>query len=62
MFSMNEAAELAKIAVEFVAVGNPEPVADTTVLFKNADGTFSVTDNARRSGLQDRRRSYPNHH
>ena len=45
MFSMNEATELAKIAVEFVAVGNPEPVADTTVLFKNADGTFSVTDN-----------------
>lgn len=45
MFNMNNATELAKAAVESVTVGNPEPVADTTVLFKNADGTFSVTDN-----------------
>lgn len=41
----SKATDLAKAAVETVTVGNPEPVADTTVLFLNADGTYSVTDN-----------------
>lgn len=41
----SKATELAKAAVATVTVGNPEPVADTTVLFLNADGTYSVTDN-----------------
>jgi hypothetical protein len=47
MMNMNttEATKLAQAAVETVTVGNPEPVADTTVLFLNADGTYSVTDN-----------------
>jgi len=41
----NEAAQLAKEALKTVGVGDPSPVADTTVLFKNEDGSFSVTDN-----------------
>lgn len=45
MLDLNKATELAKAAIETVTVGNPETVADTTVVFKNADGTFSVTDN-----------------
>ena len=40
-----DATKLAKAAIESVTVGNPESVADTTVLFLNADGTYSVTDN-----------------
>lgn len=40
-----QARELAVAAIEVVTVGEPESVADTTVLFKNADGTFSVCDN-----------------
>ena len=40
-----EATKLAQDAVSTVTVGNPEPVADTTVIFLNADGTYSVTDN-----------------
>lgn len=41
----NEATKLASDAVDVVTVGNPEPVADTTVLWLNDDGTYSVTDN-----------------
>lgn len=36
---------LADNAIEVVTVGNPEPVADTTVLVLNTDGTYSVCDN-----------------
>ena len=40
-----EAKQLASDALKTVAVGEPEAVADTTVLFLNADGTYSVCDN-----------------
>ena len=40
-----EAERLAKAAIKCVGIGEPEPVADATVLFKNEDGTFSVVDN-----------------
>ena len=40
-----EAARLAKEALETVKVGDPSPVAELTVLFKNEDGTYSVVDN-----------------
>ena len=39
------ATKLAKQAVEIVTVGNPETVADMTVVYKNQDGSFSVVDN-----------------
>jgi len=41
----NKAARLAQDAIKVVTVDSPEPVADTTVLYKNHDGTFVVTDN-----------------
>lgn len=40
-----EATRLAIAAVDTVTVESPEPVADTTVLYKESDGTFTVTDN-----------------
>lgn len=40
-----QATERAKAAVKNVKVGDPEPIADMTVLFKNDDGSFSVCDN-----------------
>lgn len=40
-----EATRLAKEAIQTVAVGDPSPVADMTVLFLNEDGTYSVVDN-----------------
>lgn len=40
-----EATELAKKALKAVADGGHETVADLTVLVKNGDGTWSVTDN-----------------
>ena len=40
-----QARKLAKQAVKVVTVDSPEPVADLTVLFRNRDGTYSVTDN-----------------
>ncbi len=43
--NVNEATQLAKSAAAAVTVGNPESVADTTVLWLNDDGTYSVTDN-----------------
>ena len=47
-----QATELARQAVELVTVGEPEPVADTTVLILNTDGTYSVADNGEEvSGL-----------
>lgn len=39
-----DAKKLAKEAIE-VADEEGEPVADTTVVFKNANGTFCVLDN-----------------
>jgi hypothetical protein len=39
------ATELAQQAIENVAVGEPESVADATVLILEADGSYSVTDN-----------------
>lgn len=48
-----QAEQLAKQAVELVAVGEPETVADTTVLFKNADGTYSVCDNGEEAVAKD---------
>lgn len=47
-----EATRLAQAAVETVTVGNPEAVADTTVLWKNEDGTYSVTDNGEEAVAQ----------
>ena len=41
----SEATQLAKAALENVTVGEPETVADLTVLVKNDDGTWSVCDN-----------------
>jgi len=32
-------------AVEMVEVGEPESIADMVVLYRNRDGSFSVTDN-----------------
>ena len=50
-----EATKLAENAVRLVTVSRPEPVADTTVLFKNEDGTYSVTDNGEEvDGLDSR--------
>lgn len=43
--SKQQATKLAKQAMEVVTVGEPESVADTTVLILEADGTYSVTDN-----------------
>lgn len=40
-----QATKLAKSAILRATVGEPEPVADTTVLYLNADGTYSVCDN-----------------
>ena len=40
-----QAEKLAKQAIEIVTVGNPEPVAEQTVLLKNADGSYCVVDN-----------------
>ena len=40
-----QAKQLAVAALETVEVGEPEIVADGTVLFLNADGTYSVCDN-----------------
>ncbi len=40
-----QAAKLADEAIRSTTVGDPTPVADATVLFRNADGTWSVTDN-----------------
>jgi len=40
-----QAKQLAQDAMDVVAVGEPESVADTTVLVLNADGTYSVCDN-----------------
>jgi hypothetical protein len=40
-----QATKLAQQAVKNVAVGEPESVADTTVLILEADGSYSVTDN-----------------
>jgi len=41
----SKATKLAQDAIKFVAVDDPEPVADTTILYKNQDGTFTVCDN-----------------
>jgi hypothetical protein len=41
----SKATKLAQDAIKVVTVGNPEPIADTTVLYKNSDGTFTVCDN-----------------
>lgn len=50
--SKQEAEKLAKEAIETVAFGDPSPVADTTVLFQNQDGSYSVVDNGEEvSGL-----------
>lgn len=49
-----QAERLAQNALSVVTVGEPESVADTTVLAKNADGTYSVTDNGEEvSGLSE---------
>lgn len=40
-----QAEKLAKDAIKVTQVGDPTPVEDMTVLFRNEDGTFSVTDN-----------------
>lgn len=40
-----EARKLAIEALATVEIGDPSPVADCTVVFKNDDGTFSVCDN-----------------
>jgi hypothetical protein len=40
-----QAEKLARLALSAVTVEEPESVADTTVLFLNADGTYSVVDN-----------------
>ena len=40
-----KAQELAVEALRITEVDDPTPVADTTVLFRNADGTWSVVDN-----------------
>lgn len=40
-----QAAQLADDAIRSTTVGDPTSVADATVLFRNADGTWSVTDN-----------------
>lgn len=40
-----QATQLAQQAIENVEVGEPESVADTTVLIKETDGSYSVTDN-----------------
>lgn len=40
-----QAKKLAVDAIASTAVGSPTPVADATVLFKNADGSWSVCDN-----------------
>ena len=39
------ALQLAKSAISSVTTDSPEPVADTTVLFLNPDGAYSVCDN-----------------
>lgn len=52
MYTAEKALELANKAIEVVAVNEPESVGDTTVLWLNADGTYSVTDNGEEvSGL-----------
>ena len=38
-------AQLADEAIRNTTYGDPTPVADATVLFRNQDGTWSVTDN-----------------
>lgn len=43
--STQKATELAERAVNSAAVGDPQFVADATVLRLNTDGTFSVCDN-----------------
>lgn len=41
----HQATKLANDAIKTVAVGEPESVADTTVLILETDGTYCVTDN-----------------
>ena len=40
-----QAAQLADEAIRRTTYGDPTPIADATVLFRNQDGTWSVTDN-----------------
>jgi len=40
-----QATKLAQAAILRVTIGEPEPVADATVLVLNGDGTYSVCDN-----------------
>ena len=47
------ATQLAKQAIATVTVGNPEPVADTTLIL-NPDGTYSVTDNGEEAVTRDK--------
>ena len=47
-----QAKQLAEEALQTVSVGSPTDVADTTVLFQDEDGTYSVVDNGEEvSGL-----------
>jgi hypothetical protein len=47
-----EAHKLAIGALETVAIDDPSPVADFTVLYLNSDGTYAVSDNGEEvSGL-----------
>ena len=39
------ATKLAALALDTVEIGNPTYVHETVVLIKEADGTYSVTDN-----------------
>lgn len=41
-------------ALETVTIGEPSPVAEFTVLYQNADGTYTVTDNGEEVGGLDR--------
>ena len=50
-----QAKQLAEEALQTVSVGSPTDVADTTVLFQDEDGTYSVVDNGEEvSGLTAR--------
>lgn len=50
---IDKARELALRALACVEVGEPESVADTTVLYKNEDGTYSVVDNGEEAVAND---------
>lgn len=51
----NEARKLVLKAMKTVTVGDPSPIADMTILFRDDDDTFSVADNGEEVSGLDRK-------